>query len=137
MSRPKGYWTWAGMLARCNNKNAENYKWYGGRGIKVCARWRSFKNFISDMGEPPRGKTLDRIRADGDYKPSNCRWSDKKTQVRNTIRSKRFNLNGETRALTEWCEIYKIKSTAVSSRVNKMGWDLERALTTPVRKGNY
>lgn len=80
--RPE-YNSWRAMHKRCYNPKEENYKWYGGRGIEVCPEWKKFVNFYSDMGERPEGMTLDRIDPDGSYTPSNCRWSDYKTQTLN------------------------------------------------------
>ena len=78
--------TWHNMISRCYNKKDDNYKNYGGRGITVCVRWRdSFENFIADMGEKPSPKhSIDRINNDGNYEPSNCRWSTQKEQANNT-----------------------------------------------------
>jgi len=78
------YRAWKGMRERCNYKNHKDYMGYGGRGIKVCERWNSFSNFLEDMGERPPKYSLDRINNDGDYEPTNCRWTDIKTQSKNT-----------------------------------------------------
>lgn len=72
------------MLSRCYNSHEAGFKNYGGRGIAVCERWHSFKNFLADMGERPAGKTLDRFpNNDGDYEPGNCRWATPKEQKAN------------------------------------------------------
>ena len=76
--------TWNGMLYRCYNPNSPNYKDYGGRGISVCNGWKdSFSTFVRDMGERPKNHTLDRKDNDGNYSPSNCKWSTPEQQVRN------------------------------------------------------
>jgi len=75
------------MLARCRNKNIENYKYYGGRGIKVCDRWAGeggFTHFVEDMGDRPKGYQLDRIDVNKGYEPTNCRWVNKYEQMWNT-----------------------------------------------------
>jgi hypothetical protein len=78
------YNTWRGMKLRCYNKNREDYKHYGGRGIEVCERWRSsFVAFLEDMGPRPPGMTLDRIDVNKGYCKDNCRWATKAEQERN------------------------------------------------------
>ena len=74
------YGTWRKMHERCSNPKAQNFKWYGGRGVKVCDRWDDFENFLADMGERPDGLSIDRIDPEGNYEPSNCRWADRHTQ---------------------------------------------------------
>lgn len=73
------------MRQRCQNPNADKFKHYGGRGIRVCDRWQSFENFFADMGHPPTPKhELDRMDNEGHYEPGNVRWATRKQQVRNT-----------------------------------------------------
>lgn len=78
------YTTWEAMNMRCNNPNYEWYYMYGGRGIKVCERWRKFENFLEDMGERPEGRTLDRIDGNLGYYKANCRWATPQEQTDNT-----------------------------------------------------
>lgn len=74
------YSVWAGIKKRCRQKTSNSYQYYGARGIKMCDRWAlSFLDFVSDMGERPVDNDgtpydIDRIDANKDYEPSNCRW---------------------------------------------------------------
>lgn len=77
--------SWASAKQRCFNPKNKGYKYWGGRGITMCDRWRdSFAAFIEDMGSRPKGLSLDRINNDGNYEPGNCRWTDRITQRRNS-----------------------------------------------------
>jgi hypothetical protein len=77
------YGSWKAMKERCLRKKAINYAEYGGRGIKVCTKWKKFENFFADMGHRPEGTTLDRIDPNGNYEKENVRWATIKQQRRN------------------------------------------------------
>jgi hypothetical protein len=84
------------MLDRCKNPNHKHYDYYGGRGIRVCARWQGlygFDHFVKDMGERPEGMTIDRINNNEGYSPDNCRWSTRTNQQYNQ-RIARTNTSG-------------------------------------------
>ncbi len=89
MYRTPTYNSWRAMLARCLNKTHRQFKDYGGRGISVCPEWYRFESFLSDMGERPTGKTIDRIHSDGNYAPGNCRWATRQEQNSNRRPTKR------------------------------------------------
>jgi hypothetical protein len=80
----KAYKVWLAMRRRCTDPSHPSYENYGGRGIKVCERWmNSFPAFLSDMGMPPIGMTIDRERVDDNYEPGNCSWATKSQQELN------------------------------------------------------
>lgn len=134
MHKSKTYCSWQSMLSRCTNKNSSDFPRYGGRGIAVCRRWlHSFQNFFDDMGERPKNMTIDRINNDGDYTPSNCRWADNFTQMKNSRSSHLITYNGKTKTQSEWSLLL---GGAVSLIANRLAanWSEEKAVFTPVRK---
>lgn len=133
-ARTKIYSIWVGIITRCCNPNTPNFCDYGGRGITVCDRWRnSFENFYSDMGERPRGMSIERIDNDAGYSPENCKWATRAEQSRNRRNNRRLTLNGETRCLAEWSKITGLNPITITSRL-KRGWSEERALTEKLKK---
>ena len=91
------YNTWKDIKKRCTNPNRRDYKWYGGKGISFCERWRSFDNFVEDMGDSYfSGATIDRLDNDKDYCKDNCTWSSKSKQQQN-----RGNVKGHWRRAEE------------------------------------
>lgn len=122
------YNSWLSMKNRCGNANCPDYGNYGGRGITVCERWVSdFATFLADMGPRPLGTSLDRLDANGDYWPGNCRWATPQEQAMNKQAEYKYGA-----PLTQLAAQHGLTRDQVKKRL-KRGWDLQRALTTPMR----
>lgn len=132
--RSRVYMVWDAMKRRCDTPTHREWHRYGGRGIAVCQRWLVFENFLSDMGEPPEGLSLDRIDNDGPYSPENCRWATKARQQRNRRNVPTVTFNGETKTVPDWAEDLGIALHVLKRRFAR-GWTADRALTT--RPGRY
>lgn len=125
LSYNKLFYIWHGIKKRCYNKNDTHYKDYGGRGIIVCDEWKndikSFYNWaISNGYKENEGRnilTIDRINNDGNYEPSNCRWTTQKEQMRNTRRNHLITYNGETHCIAEWAEKLGIDRNIIYNRI--------------------
>lgn len=124
------------MVKRCLKKGKRYTQNYGDRGIRVCERWLGPDgplNFLSDVGLPPENHTLDRINPDGDYEPDNVRWASKKVQSLNKRNSVYVDYKGKQRLLAELCEEQNMKLGLVHNRIFQYGWDIERALSEPIK----
>ena len=133
MSQTLTYRVWISMRQRCNNPKAQSYEDYGGRGIKVCTRWNeSFSNFLEDMGPKPENRSLDRMNNSGNYEKDNCRWATMKEQLNNTRFNRIVEIGGRKQTLARWTDEMKISRSTVQDRL-KRGWDIERAIITPVK----
>jgi hypothetical protein len=128
------FYVWQAMLARCYRKTHISYPDYGGRGIRVCARWiRDFAAFLHDIGPRPSVRhTLDRENTAGNYTPKNTRWVTRDVQNRNRRNNVLVTINGRRRPLSAWAETFNIPYGTVRNRLGR-GWSARRALTTPVR----
>lgn len=119
------YRIWKAMRSRCNNPHVKCYKHYGGRGIRVCSRWDTYANFITDMG-PSQGLTLSRIDNDKDYEPGNCEWATLKKQANNKRNNRIVVLEGVTATLKEHCERLHLKYQTIYMRLYR-GASVEEA----------
>lgn len=128
----KEYRAWAEIKQRITNPKAENYKYYGGRGIEVCPQWvNSFEVFLNDVGRAPSpSHSIDRIDVNGDYSPENCRWATKAQQMSNMRSNKFLTYDDMTFTQAEWGRKTGLGSLIILKRL-KRGWTIERALTTP------
>lgn len=127
------YKSWESMLRRCLNPRQSSYGRYGGSGVPLCERWRSFTAFHEDMGDPVgTARSLDRIDSTRGYEPGNCRWVDMKSQQRNRTNNRLFTIDGETHCLQHFAETLGTGHSVILDRLRR-GWSEERALTQPVR----
>lgn len=132
------YNAWHSMKQRCYYKKNIGYKDYGGRGITVCDRWlHSFENFFEDMGEKPKGLTLDRLDSNKPYSKKNCRWATNKQQQSENKRGLHIvTINNETLTLTDAVAKYStVGYDCVLRRIRFYKWDDVRAITTPNVQG--
>lgn len=115
------YRSWKDMKARCLTKTNKNYQYYGGRGIKVCDRWKnSFMAFYEDMGKKPTLKyTIERINNNGNYEPSNCKWATRTEQANNKRNNRLLTNDNITKTVAEWSRFLDIPTTTIIWRLNR------------------
>lgn len=132
----RAYIAWTNMIQRCTNPKRHNYYRYGGRGIKVCERWRSYDNFLADMGQAPDGLTLERNDSNEDYCPSNCRWAPAAEQSSNRPGFCKYAvINGvKMTAKQAWTSVgCAVGYSTFIYRISKLGMSIEEALAAPSR----
>lgn len=118
------YGTWRAMKERCRKRKS-----YIDKNITVCNEWATdFLVFLSDMGERPEGKTIDRINNNKGYYKENCRWASPEAQSKNTSRNRHLTMKGRTMLLIEWSEELNISPSTIHYRLEK-GWPVEDALS--------
>jgi len=122
------YRVWGNIVQRCTNPNNTAYANYGGRGITMCERWRTFDNFLADLIAQPEGMTLDRIDNNGNYEPKNVRWVTIAENNRNTRRCVMIEINGVEKPINVWCREFGVPYSTFKQR-RRNGWDLGRAVS--------
>jgi hypothetical protein len=126
------YWAYHGMKQRCENPNHVGYHLYGGRGIKVCERWKTFEMFATDMGERPAGKTLERKDNNGDYTPENCTWASLEQQRANrrvAITDRIITYQDRSMTARAWARELGINHVRILKRLDR-GFSVEQAFFT-------
>lgn len=134
MSGHKLYKTWAQMIQRCTNPNDTNWPRYGGRGIAVCERWKTFELFFADIGSKWKpGLSLEREDNNGNYDPTNVRFASAYEQQNNTSKNRRITYGNKTQTIAQWAREVGLQMKVLWARVNA-GWPTERALFEQPRR---
>lgn len=134
MARTALYNLWSGIIDRCTNPNAPAYKRYGGRGITVCERWKSFENFYADMGDRPTiAHSVERRNNNKGYSPNNCFWGTRKEQANNKQTNVLLRYKNKTQTMKQWSEELGLNYSALQHR-RTAGWTTSRMLSTPIRR---
>lgn len=132
------YRAWQGLKQRCLNPKDPAYKHYGGRGITVCEAWKDFSAFYADMGpRPGPDYSLERIDNNRGYEPGNCRWVRMNIQANNKRQNRVVEFQGRSQTLAQWAQEYGIDWHVLRARLDRYGWSIEEALTTPVGERGY
>src|SRR5258707_9500376 len=130
-TKSRVYQIWLGMKRRCVNQKRDDYRHYGGRGIKVCKRWQKFENFYEDMGDPPDGYSIERKNNNKGYNKENCKWATWSEQRRNTRLTTWLIIDNQKMNLQDAAEYLGIKHNTLWNRL-KRGWSPERAVKEPL-----
>lgn len=120
------------MRQRCLNPKDPRFYDYGGRGIRICARWRkSFTAFLQDMGPRPEGTSIGRINNNGNYDPGNCKWQTRKQQQNNRKNSHLVEYKWFVMTVCEWAECLALNKSTLAKRLSR-GWPVKDAFSIPI-----
>lgn len=100
--------------------------------VTISPRWRSYEVFLKDMGEKPKGFTLERKDNSKGYSKANCKWATRTEQQNNRRSNRCLSFQGKTKTVTQWARQFNISASTLFWRLNR-GWDVKRALTQPIR----
>lgn len=126
------YGIWNGMIMRCYNPKRKSYKHYGGRGIEVDPKWRTFEGFFEDVGDRPEGMTIERIDPNGNYTKSNVKWASQEDQQNNRRNNRTLECNGKTQTIRQWEKELGFARGVLWARLQKM--TLKEAVESPMQK---
>lgn len=125
--RSSTYNCWSHVVDRCTNPRNKNWAYYGGRGISLDPRWRTFENFLVDMGERPAGLEIDRKDNEGPYNKENCHWTTRKINIRNCRSNRLIHYQGRDMTIAEAAELSGLNYSTLYTRITKgTGTDLFR-----------
>jgi len=114
------YGVWLAMRRRCTDPKNKSYSRYGERGIRVCDEWNnSFQSFLSDMGECPKGMSLERVNNSKGYFKENCRWATPTEQSRNTRRNVWLTAKGKTQLACDWARELKMSQANLYGQLRR------------------
>lgn len=135
-SRTRLYNIWEHIVSRTCNVNNDRYYDYGGRGISICKEWESYENFSNWAKENGYNDllTIDRIDVNGNYEPSNCRWTTELVQANNRRNNVYLEYEGKKMSLKDWSRVTGLSYDTIRSRYRR-GWSIEKILKTT--KQNY
>jgi hypothetical protein len=126
------YRRWLNIITRCTNSSYRKWENYGGRGIQICDRWMDFNNFYADMGDVPFiGASIDRINNNGNYEPTNCKWSTRTEQGCNKRTNRIVTFQGKTQTVSQWAREKNIPMKRLWWRLFTEKWSVEKSLTYP------
>ena len=128
------YQSWIQMKNRCLNPRHISFENYGGRGINVCSKWLDFEGFLEDMGDRPKGRSLDRIDNNKGYSKENCKWSTQKEQSNNKRNNHQITFQGKTQNITQWADELGLNRNTLYGQINRRHVPIEIAFKVVIER---